>query len=66
MAQSRSQSPSKSPEMDDNTGQPKDEGERQQMQKAHGRYSASDAKEGRPGRLPASHAPGKQPKPSGR
>ena len=53
----------KAPRMDDKTGQPKDEAARQQMHKAHGRYSASDAKEGRPGRLPSSHAPGKLPKP---
>lgn len=49
--------------MERRTGQPKDEGARQQMQKAHGRYSASDAKEGRPDHLPSSHAPGKLPKP---
>jgi hypothetical protein len=50
------------PDMDAKSGQPKDGSSRQQVEKAHGRYSASDAKEGRKGRLPSSHAPGEQPK----
>jgi len=51
------------PEMDNSTGQPKRPVDRERVEKAHGRYGASEAKEGRPGRLPSSHAPGKQPKP---
>jgi hypothetical protein len=49
--------------MDNSTGQPKRPVDRERVEKAHGRYGASEAKEGRPGRLPSSHAPGKQPKP---
>jgi hypothetical protein len=51
-------------EIDKKTGQPKNKTRRRQMEKAHGHYSASDAKEGRKGRLPSSPAPGQQPRPA--
>ncbi len=50
------------PEMDETSGQPKDGASRQQVEQAHGRYGASEAKDGRKDRLPSSHAPGEQPK----
>jgi len=50
------------PEMDEKTGQPKSRASRQLMEKAHGRYSASDAKEGPNERVHSRHPSSEQPK----
>ena len=50
--------------VDKKTGQPKNLLTPRQMEKARALRSASDAKEGRKGRLPTSPAPGAQPKPA--
>ena len=52
--------------VDKKTGQPKNALTPGQMEKARALHSASDAKEGRKGRLPSSPAPGEQPMPATR
>jgi hypothetical protein len=49
-------------DMDGKTDQPEDAEGRSQIEKVYGRYSASEAKEGRKGKLPSSHASREQPK----